>query len=125
MALKIAAVHKPRVVRGDLLGDDLAHLCGEAPRGATLVIFHTAVLAYIPGRENRRAFADRAMSLRRYCISNEAPVVFPDIAARTEPKGAPGHFLLSVNGAPVAWTDPHGMSLEWIADLDPERLAGG
>jgi hypothetical protein len=25
-----------------------------------------------------------------------------------------GRFLLSVNGAPVAWSDPHGSSIDWI-----------
>jgi len=29
-------------------------------------------------------------------------------------RGAPGRFLLSVNGTPVAWTDPHGRSIDWI-----------
>jgi hypothetical protein len=26
--------------------------------------------------------------------------------------------LMSVNAAPVAWTDPHGAALEWIGDED-------
>ena len=28
-----------------------------------------------------------------------------------------GHFLLAMNRNPIAWTDPHGISLEWIAEL--------
>jgi hypothetical protein len=28
-----------------------------------------------------------------------------------------GRFLLSVNRKPVAWTDPHGAAIEWIADI--------
>lgn len=48
-------------------------------------------------------------------ISNEAPSVFPDIAARATPCTRPGGFLLSVNAAPVAWTGPHGQWIEWIA----------
>ena len=43
-------------------------------------------------------------------ISNEMPGVFPDIARRAGARGAAGRFLLSLNGTPVAWTDPHGAS---------------
>jgi hypothetical protein len=88
----------------------------EAPSGATLVVFHTAVLAYIADRADRQAFADRIMPLCQYWISNEALGAFPEIASRAETKRTSGRFLLSVNGAPVAWTNPHGASLEWIGD---------
>ena len=115
-ALKIAAAYKPRVVRGDLLGERLAQLCREAPKDATLVVFHTAVLAYVADPADRQAFAQRAMRLSRYWISSEPPGVFPDIASRAGKSGVPGRFLLSMNGSPVAWSDPHGASLEWIAD---------
>lgn len=114
-AMKIAAAVKPRVLRGDLRGDDLAQLCGEAPKNATLVVFHTAVLAYVADPADRRAFAERMRSLCRYWISNEYPGVFPEMAGRAGERGTPGRFLLAVNGSPVAWTDPHGASLEWIA----------
>jgi hypothetical protein len=117
-ALKIAAAHKPRVVQGNLLGDRLASLCREAPKSATLVVFHTAVLAYIADPADRQAFADRVMPLCQYWISNEAPGVFPEAARRAGARGTPGRFLLAVNGAPVAWTDPHGASLDWIASQD-------
>jgi hypothetical protein len=39
-ALKIAAVQKPRLVRGDLLGNRLPQLCREAPKSATLCRRH-------------------------------------------------------------------------------------
>ena len=117
-ALKIAAVQKPRLVRGDLLGNRLPQLCREAPKSATLVIFHTAVLAYVEDQAERRVFAERVMSLCQYWLSNEAPNLFPEVARRVEARGVPGRFLLSVNGIPVAWTDPHGASLEWIACQD-------
>jgi hypothetical protein len=115
-AMKVATVAKPRVMRGDLLGDGLATLCGEAPKDATLVIFHTAVLAYIASRADREAFATRAMSLSQFWIANESPRVFPDIAPRAGTPCRTGDFLLSVNGSPVAWTDPHGGAIEWIAE---------
>jgi hypothetical protein len=112
-ALSIAAAAKLRVVQGDLTGDTLAQLAREVPRNATLVIFHSAVLAYVPDQDERQAFADRAMRLGTW-VSNEMPGVFPDIARRAGARGAAGRFLLSVNGTPVAWTDPHGSSIDWI-----------
>jgi len=35
-------------------------------------------------------------------ISNELPGVFPDIARRTQARGAAGRFLMSLNGGSVA-----------------------
>ena len=29
-----------------------------------------------------------------------------------------GRFLLSVNGSPVAWTEPHGAAIDWIGEGD-------
>jgi len=114
IALGIAAKARPRLVRGDLLGEELPALCRQAPKDATLVIFHTAVLAYVADGAARRAFASRASALAPYWISNEAPRVFPEIARRTTEAGPTGAFLLSLNGKPVGFTDPHGASLEWI-----------
>jgi hypothetical protein len=124
-AIKIAAVLKPRVMKGDLLGDALPRLCREAPKGITLVIFHTAVLAYIADPAARQSFATVVRSLCQYWISNESPRVFADQAALTGKRGVEGRFLMSVNGNPVAWTDPHGAALEWIhTATGPWRGAG-
>jgi hypothetical protein len=120
-ALRVAAEERPRVVAGDLSGDALPALCREAPRYATVVVFHSATLAYVADPAGRRAFAERVRSLCDVWISNEAPGVFPDIARAAPPPGMPGAFLLSVNHRPIAWTDPHGASLDWIAG--PETLA--
>ena len=112
-ALVMAAAEKPRVVKGDLR-QDLASLAAEAPKNATLVIFHTAVLAYVSPVNEREAFARSVGSLCDFWIANEAPGVFPDLAARTASPGPRGWFLLSVNGEPVAWADPHGAAIKWI-----------
>ena len=78
----------------------------------TLVIFHTAVLAYVQSVTERLAFARQAGELADFWIANEAPFVFPDIVRRAPATGS--GFLLSVNGKPVAWTDPHGASISWM-----------
>jgi hypothetical protein len=113
-AMTIAAAQKPRVVRGDLRRD-LARLAAEMPTDATRVIFHTAVLAYVASSEERAEFARAVASLCDVWISNEAPRLFPDIAARAGAPAPPGNFLMAVNGMPMAWADPHGAALEWIA----------
>jgi hypothetical protein len=112
-AIKIAVEQKPRLVKGDLR-TDLAALAQEAPKNATLVIFHTVVLAYISAATEREEFAQSVGLLSDFWIANEPPRVFPNIAGRAGREGPKGSFLLSVNGVPVAWTDPHGASVDWI-----------
>ena len=111
-ALGVARRDPPRVVRGDLLRD-LAALMAEAPAEATLVVFHTAVLAYVGTAEARLRFVDAVRQSRAVWISNEVPSVFHDVAIRA-PAVPRGRFLLAVDGVPKAWTGPHGQSLEWF-----------
>jgi hypothetical protein len=114
-AMAIAAAVRPRLTKGDLR-HDLVALSAEMPREATRVIFHTAVLAYISPQSAREAFARSVGGLCDVWIANEAPQVFPDIAARADAVPLPGRFLVAQNGTPVAWADPHGATLDWIAE---------
>jgi hypothetical protein len=102
-------------VRGDLL-HDLEPLMAEAPAEATLVVFHTAVLAYVTPPEARQRFVDTVRRSRAVWISNETPRVFPEIAARASQPAPHWRFLLAVDGEPKAWTGPHGQSLQWFAE---------
>jgi hypothetical protein len=54
-------------------------------------------------------------------ISNEPPDLLPDVTQGLSKPWPPGLFLLSMNRRPIAWTDPHGANLDWIADSQPER----
>src|SRR6185437_3739793 len=56
-ALAIARRHPPRVIKGDLR-QDLASLAATAPKDASLVIFHSAVLNYVADPSERLAFAE-------------------------------------------------------------------
>jgi hypothetical protein len=112
-AISVARADPPRVVRGNLL-TDLPALVAEAPSGATLAVFHTAVLAYVSDPEARAAFVRTVRDVGAIWICNEAPPVFPNIAAKATDAPARGAFLLSVNETPLAWTDPHGAWMEWI-----------
>ena len=64
-AMAVARRDPPRVVQGDLL-TDLPAWARQAPRDATLVVFHSAVLAYVADPALREAVrADRARARRR------------------------------------------------------------
>src|SRR4051794_34357137 len=109
-ALAVARADPPRVVAGDLRRD-LPALAAEAPAGATLVVFHTAVLAYVADPAERRAFAGEVRALGATWVANEAPDVLTDPGDEPWPRG---RFLLTRNGGPVAWTDPHGTAIDWL-----------
>ena len=64
-AIAVARADPPRIVAGDLLSS-LPALAAEAPPDATLVVFHTAVLAYVADPEARAEFRpDRACAAAR------------------------------------------------------------
>ena len=112
-AVAMARAEPPRLVRGDLL-HDLPLLAREAPDGATLVVFHSAVLAYLGSAEQRAQFVHAVQGLDATWVSNEHPLVFPDIAHQLDSKPPDDRFLLAVDGHPVALTGPHGQSLDWL-----------
>jgi len=113
-AVAVARADPPRMVAGNLL-TALPELAAEAPPDATLVVFHTAVLAYIADPDARAGFGRTVRDLNAVWICNEAPFAFPRIAARLAGPVRRGAFLLAVDGEPVAWTDPHGAWIDWIA----------
>jgi hypothetical protein len=101
------------VAMRDLL-TDLPACAQQTPRDATLVVFHSAVLAYVTDPALRDAFVRAVRALGAVWVSNEVPGVFPPIRERLAHPGPRGAFLLAVDGVPVAWTDPHGGWIEWI-----------
>jgi len=111
-ALKIAAQQRPRIAKGDLLSGDFEALCRDAPKQATLVVFHTAVLSYIADHAQRQEFGRRAISAANFWISNEQQQVLPELATDIVKTDIPGRFLMALNGEPVAWTDQHGAAME-------------
>jgi hypothetical protein len=117
-AAAIAAREPARMLRGHLL-DRLGEAVESAPPGATVVVFHTAVLPYVPSAE-RTAFTDLVRSLPVRWIAQEGPGALPDVEARLDaPDDARGRFLLSADGRPLAWTAPHGGRLDWFAGTMP------
>jgi hypothetical protein len=111
-ALQVARADPPRIVRGDLRRD-LPALAAGAPRDATLVVFHTAVLVYVADAGERAAFAGTVRDLDAVWLANEAP----GVVALAQPPSRPwpvGHFLLTRDERPVAWTESHGASIDWL-----------
>ena len=109
-AIATARRDPPQVHRGDLL-TGLPELAGQAPPGATLVIYHSAVLAYLaPG--DRRRFAAIVRALRAVWLSNEGPGVVPGQPIPPY-QGVP--FVLARDGDTIlALTDSHGTWLQWF-----------
>ncbi|HEX4063250.1 MAG TPA: DUF2332 domain-containing protein [Streptosporangiaceae bacterium] len=99
------------VRRGDLL-IDLPALAAQAPAGATLVVYHSAVLAYVsPG--DRQRFAATVAGLGAVWLSNEGPGVLPGVAV---PAADSVSFALVRDGRDLlALTDSHGAWVRWLA----------
>lgn len=112
-AVEVARADPPPLVRGDLRRD-LPALAADAPRDATLVVFHTAVLAYVPDTGERAAFAETVTGLDAVWLANEAPDLLAP-AGRPPPPWPAGNFLLTRDQRPIAWTDSHGASIDWLS----------
>jgi hypothetical protein len=112
-AIRIAAEDPPLIVRGD--ASELASLAAEAPDEATLVVITSAVLVYLPFAERMR-FVESVRALDARWISLEGVRGLPAVrAALPDDGGSDGRFVLALDEVPLAFTEPHGQSLDWIA----------
>jgi hypothetical protein len=112
LALAVASARRspPPVHRGDLL-TDLPALVAQAPAGATVVVYHSAVLAYV-APDDRERFASTVRGLGVTWFSNEAPGVVPGVPLDERNDGT---FVLARDGAKaLARTDGHGDWVEWL-----------
>lgn len=113
-ACEVARVVSPRLVRGDLR-TDVPALAAQAPADATLVVFHTAVLAYVRNPGGREAFARSVGDTGAVWIANEGAHHIPGAMPPSDTHPDPAAFLLCVDAEPVAWTDGHGTWIDWLA----------
>ncbi|MFF1382018.1 DUF2332 domain-containing protein [Arthrobacter sp. NPDC058288] len=120
-AIAIARQDPPLLVAGDL-NEQLVSLAGQAPPDATLVVFHSAVMAYLdaPQREAFRATIG-TLAAERGChwLSNEGHTVIAQadgsvVVPEMDDARLRGRFLLLQDGVPVAVAGPHGQTLEWL-----------
>lgn len=114
-AIGIARADPPLIIQGDLNGS-IVSLVARAPAGTTIVVFHSAVLAYLSPDE-REHFARTVQSLPVRWISNESPRATIATEGQTVPKPArdDARMVLALDGVPHALAGPHGQSLDWIA----------
>ena len=116
-AIAIARSDPPELVRGDLL-DELPALVEHAAAAGPVVVFHSAVIAYLePDDRDRfhRLMTDLVANRRCHWVSNEGRRVLPAVTATGPPipEDAPT-FVLGVDGRAVAWTHGHGRSMSWF-----------
>jgi hypothetical protein len=114
-AVEIARREPPRLVRGDL-NDRLHEVAAQAPSGATLVVFHTAVLYQLPVAAQAR-FVEQVRDLPGHWVSQEAPELLPTTASvpAAVPAGDRARYALALDGAPLAVTVPHGGAVTWLS----------
>lgn len=112
-AIEIAREQRPQVIRGNLL-ERLYDVAAEAPRDATLVVFHTAVLAYLSAAERER-FRDQVGAIRGHWISSEGEGVIPGLDLPAVAPLASSYFVVGADGRrPIAFCDGHGRWLQWL-----------
>jgi hypothetical protein len=125
-AIDLARSHPVRVDVGDLTRD-LRPILDQAPESATLVVFHSAVLNYLPP-DARAAFADTLADYSRrrdvVWISNEGPGVTPELDRvapdRPDLKFRVGRTVFSGgHGQPelLGLAHYHGLDLEWLSQV--------
>lgn len=112
-AVAIARRQPAPVTRGDLL-TDLIPVAATAPEDATLVVFHSAVLAYLDVEQRgnfREAVGELAARRPTVWLSNEGPGVVVDLNL---PDG-PVPFVLARDGEALATASPHGDWVAWLS----------
>lgn len=117
-AIAIARAEPAHLVRGDLL-TDLPALIEKAAQHGPVVVFHSAVIAYLVPADRER-FHDLMTALVAdgtcHWVSNEGKRVLARVTA-TGPVVPERHatFVTGVDGRAVAWTHGHGSAMRWVA----------
>jgi hypothetical protein len=125
-AIEVARAEPPLLLRGDLF-TALPELLRDVPDGTTVVVFHSAVVAYLDQSERLR-FQEMMTGLvaRGVChwVSNEGKRVLPDVTATgpVVPEEL-ATLVLGIDGRAVAWTHGHGASMTWF-DSPPGEQPG-
>jgi hypothetical protein len=116
-AVEVARADPPYLLRGDLL-EELPAMVDRAAEHGPVVVFHSAVIAYLSPQEAARfqAMMTRLVADGRcHWVSNEGPKVLPEITATGPEHPEDEHgFVLGVDGRAVARTHGHGRSLLWF-----------
>jgi hypothetical protein len=115
-AVEIARRDPPYLVRGDLL-ERLPALLDQAPPDTPVIVFHSAVIAYLEPADRERfaaMMAELVAAGRCHWVSNESPRVLPQLVP-ADVEVPFGRFVLAVDGRPAALTHGHGAELDWLS----------
>jgi hypothetical protein len=114
-ALRTVAGKDALRVAGDIT-TALPSVVAAAPRGATVVVVHSATLAYLP-REARERHLALLAELGVHWVTNEGIKVVPAVRDAL-PEGFSDDprpcFVLALDGVPLARVGSHGQWLEWL-----------
>ena len=111
-AAAIVAVDPPRIDSGDL-NERLQEFAADVPADATLVVFHTAVLAYLD-EAGRARFTESVRALPGHWLSVEARTITPGIPVREDVPNDSTDFVLALDGVQLGWAQPHGRGIRWV-----------
>ncbi|MBP2703144.1 DUF2332 domain-containing protein [Microbispora sp. RL4-1S] len=113
-AAGMARREPPELVRGEA-AEALPGLVARAPRDATVVVFHSALMPYLEPEERDR-FVATVRSLPVRWVSNEGSPRLPSVLARLGRPPSPDRlaFLPALDGEPLAMAGPHGEWLDWL-----------
>jgi hypothetical protein len=113
-AITVAQTDPVTVIRGDL-NATVADLVHAAPKGSTVVVFHSAVLGYLTAEE-RHQFECTLRDLPCHWLSNEGSNIVGSLAAQLPipPRQTPGRFVVALDGVPLSYAGAHGQTLDWF-----------
>jgi hypothetical protein len=119
VAVDVARADPPHVLAGDLL-TELPGVVDQAGTAGKVVVFHSAVIAYLESADRARFQAMMTALVgegRCHWVSNEARNVLPDVTATGPPVADDrAAFVLGVDGRAVASTHGHGRSMTWLVE---------
>ncbi|MFZ4128192.1 DUF2332 family protein [Streptomyces cellulosae] len=123
-AATLAAEEGVQITAGDLT-TDLARVASGAPRDATLVVTHSATLAYLDEPARHRA-VEQITRLGAHRISFEARGVDPSVPPIDAPLTPETLFVAALDGVSYALADGHGTVLTrpFSTDAGPVQCFG-
>ncbi|MGK9168552.1 DUF2332 domain-containing protein [Inquilinus limosus] len=114
-ALRIAAVHPPRIRGGDAVAN-LASALAEIPSDQARCVYHT-VMSYQLNGEQVRSIEEILLSASKtapvWRVSVEGEVAFPNPTATFNPLKLSRYLDGKRATLTLATCDPHGLSMEW------------
>lgn len=115
-AVAVATAEPATIVAGDLLEETEA-LVEQAAAHAPVIVFHTAVIAYLSDVDRERFHQLMTGLVARgacHWVSNEAPRVLPAVTATAASGPVDGSFVLGIDGVARAFAHGHGRRLTWL-----------